>query len=65
MNQNGTQSGRDARCSSRADIALPAERRDLNPSGVVSAVFVNIVVRFLMRPERGPSLGFGYVPSVG
>jgi len=37
MNQkNGTQSGRDARCSSRADIALPAERRDLNPSGVVS-----------------------------
>jgi hypothetical protein len=45
MNQNGTQSGRDARCSSRADIALPAERRDLNPSGVVS-------VRNVVSPNR-------------
>jgi hypothetical protein len=29
------------------------------------AVFVNIVVRFFMRPERPPGLGFGHVPSVG
>jgi transposase len=28
-------------------------------------VFVNIVVRFFMRPERPPGLGFGHVPSVG
>ena len=35
-NQNGKQSGRDAVWSSRADIALPAERRGLTPIGVVS-----------------------------
>jgi len=36
MNQNGTQPGRSAVISLRADIALPAERRDLTPAGVVS-----------------------------
>jgi len=36
MDQNGTQSGRSAHKSLRADIALPADRRDLNLLGVVS-----------------------------
>jgi hypothetical protein len=36
MNQNGTQAGRSAVVSLRADIALPAERRDLTSTGVVS-----------------------------
>ena len=36
MNQNGTQPGRSAVISLRADIVLPAERRDLTSTGVVS-----------------------------
>jgi len=35
MDQKGGQSGRGFQCWSRADDALPAERRSLNPSGMV------------------------------
>ena len=36
MDQKGKQSGRSARDSLRADIALPVDRRGLTPIGVVS-----------------------------
>ena len=36
MSQKGKQPGQDAEMSSCADIALPAQRRDLTPTGVVS-----------------------------
>jgi hypothetical protein len=36
MSQKGKQPGQDAEMSSCADIVLPAERRDLTPTGVVS-----------------------------
>jgi len=36
MGQKGMQSGRSAHESLRADIALPADRRDLTSTGVVS-----------------------------
>jgi chitin disaccharide deacetylase len=39
---------------------LPDPADDLH-----ATVFVNIVVRFFMRPERPPWLAFGHVPSVG
>jgi hypothetical protein len=53
---------------SRSALARGNEKRNADffqELFALLSVFVNIVVRFFMRPERPPGLGFGHVPSVG